>query len=300
MTSTNGRADEHAADELVVLDHPARHIARITLNRPDKANIVATPEMNELLARHLRACQSDDDIKVIILAGAGKNFCGGEDINKTPMDSQSIARGDRRPPQSSRIRHINEIEDIWADELLLCDKTVVASVQGAAIGLGFRLALFCDIVVASDDAFFGRPQSRIGLAGLDMGLPVLLSRLGINRGYELLLTGRTVTSQELHEWGFIASVVPRDDLADETMRYAQAIAAHSTDGLMIGRQAMKMFWNLQGLAQWRNFASVAHPLFSNLKWRDDEINLFKERERAASPKEALQAVYRPWTDLGFK
>lgn len=289
---------EHQRNDLVTMTPVEDHIVKITLNRPDKANVVATPHMNELLAEHLRAAQSDDDVKVIILAGAGRHFCGGEDINRTPMDAQG-AGVKSKPAQSSRIRHINEIEDIWADELLLCDKTIVAACQGAAIGLGFRLALFSDIVLASDDAYFGRPQSRIGLAGLDMGLPVLLTRLGVNRGYELLLTGRTASASELAEWGFISSVVPRDSLDEEAVRYARAIAAHSADGLMIGRQAMKMFWNLHGLAQWRNFASIAHPLFTNLRWRDDEINLFKERAAAGNPREALARVYRRWEELGF-
>ncbi|MFC0533395.1 enoyl-CoA hydratase/isomerase family protein [Phytohabitans kaempferiae] len=290
---------EHDDEQLVLLERPEPHIAVLKLNRPEKANVIASPGMNRLIAKHLREAQADDEIKVVILAGAGKNFCGGEDISHTPMDARTKQSG-RRPPQSTRIQGINEIESIWADELLLGDKTVIAACQGAAIGLGFRLALFCDLVIASSDAYFGRPQSRIGLAGLDMGLPVLLARLGINRGYELLVTGRTATAEELRQWGLISSVVPREDLMDEALRYARAVAAHSTDGLMIGRQAMKMFWNTQGFAQWRNFASVAHPLFTNLVWRDDEVNLFRERERAGSPREALAAVYQRWEDLGFK
>jgi enoyl-CoA hydratase/carnithine racemase len=294
---------DSAADGLeaqVLLTRPEPHIANIVLNRPDKANVIATPDMNNLLKQHLIECQDDDEIKVILLSGNGKNFCGGEDVNRTPMDAQATKVRGGRPPQSTRVRHINQIEDTWFDDLLLCDKTVVCAVQGAAIGLGFRLALFSDLVVASDDAFFGRPQSRIGLAGLDMGLPILLSRLGVNRGYELLLTGRTVTSNELREWGFVASVVPREDLTNEAMRYAKAVAAHSTDGLMIGRQAMKMYWQVQGIAQWRNFASVAHPLFTNLRWREDEKNLFALRDSTGSAREALREVYRQWEELGFE
>lgn len=291
-------ATDHGDDDRVLLEHPEAHIAVLKLNRPDKANVIASPGMNMLIAEHLRAAQADDDIKVIILAGEGKHFCAGEDIGHTPMD----ARNDEadQPPQSTRVRAINEIEQIWTNELLLGDKTVIAACQGATIGLGFRLALFCDLVVASDDAYFARPQSRIGMAGLDMGLPVLLTRLGVNRGFELLITGRTATADELRQWGLISSVVPREGLLDEAMRYARAIAAHSTDGLMIGRQAMKMFWNSQGLGQWHNFAAVAHSLFTNLVWRDDEVNLFDARDRLGSSREALAEVYRRWEELGFK
>ncbi|HKA05538.1 MAG TPA: hypothetical protein VKD67_14480, partial [Acidimicrobiales bacterium] len=87
---------------------------------------------------------------------------------------------------------------------------------------------------------------------------------------------------------------------DEALRYARAVANHSTDGLMIGRQAKKLFWDMLGFGQWSDFVSVAHPLFTNLVWRGDETNLLKERERLGSAREALDAVHKKWEDLGFE
>ena len=84
------------------------------------------------------------------------------------------------------------------------------------------------------------------------------------------------------------------------MRYARAVANHSTDGLMLGRKAMQMFWSMMGMAQWNAFCQVAHPLFTNLVWREDEANLYKERQSAGSASAALKAVYRRWEDLGFE
>jgi enoyl-CoA hydratase len=183
---------------------------------------------------------------------------------------------------------------------LFSDKTIIAAVRGVAYGLGFNLALSCDFIVASSEAKFARRQSRIGFAGMDVLLPVVLLRLGVNRGYEVILTGKTVSATELHDWGVVNSVVPSADLDDEAMRFAWAIAAHSTDGLMLGRQAKKLFWDSMGLAQWKAFLAVAHPLFTNLVWRDDELNLLKERARLGSGSAALKYIHSHWNDLGFE
>jgi enoyl-CoA hydratase/carnithine racemase len=147
---------------------------------------------------------------------------------------------------------------------------------------------------------FSRRQTRIGFAGFDMMLPVVMLKLGINRGYEVILTGRKVPAGELAEWGVIASLVPRAQLEDEALRYAKAVANHSTDGLMIGRQAKKLFWNMMGLPEWFTFTSIGHPLFTNLVWRDDEVNLLKERARTGNARQALDAVHKRWEDLGFE
>ena len=290
-------ADEDGvAGDSVLYEVLERHIARITLNRPERRNAIQFPEMNHRLMEAVERAEDDDDIKVVILTGAGDHFCAGEDVRKTPVETFGLEKG-KRLPQSYRIRGITKNLE---DDFMLSDKTVVAAVRGAALGLGFKLALECDLIVATDDATFGRPQTRIGLAGFDMFLPVLLLRLGINRGYEALITGRTLTARELGEWGVLASVVPGSELEDESLRYARAVANHSTDGLMLGRKAMQMFWSMMGMAQWNAFCEVAHPLFTNLVWREDEANLYKERQSAGSASAALKAVYRRWEDLGFE
>jgi len=273
------------------------HIARITLNRPHRRNAILMPDMNLELHERFKEAEDDDAIKVIVLAASGPHFCAGEDVNRTPVETFGLKKGERLP-QSRRIRGIvrNRTE---GPGLLTCDKVVIASVQGAAFGLGFNLALSCDLVIAADDAQFSRRQTRIGFGGFDILLPVVLLKLGINRGYEIVLTGRKVSAQDLADWGVVSSVVPVDELADETLRYARAVALHSTDGLMIGRQAKKLFWDMMGLPQWNDFVAIGHPLFTNLVWREDETNLLKERARTGNAREALDAVHRRWEELGF-
>jgi len=110
----------------------------------------------------------------------------------------------------------------------------------------------------------------------------------------VILTGRLVTATDLERWGVVNALASREGLADETLRYARAVAAHSTDGLMIGRQAKKLFWDMMGISQWNDFVNIGHPLFTNLVWREDEANLLKERAHSSSSSEALRRVYQRW------
>jgi enoyl-CoA hydratase len=288
--------DDRAPEDLVLYEIIEPHIARITLNRPERRNAVRFPDMHEALASAVEQAEDDDSVKVVILTGAGSHFCAGEDVQRTPVETFGLEKG-KRLPQSRRIRGITRNLD---GDFMLADKTVIAAVRGAALGLGFKLVLSCDLIVATEGATFGRPQTRIGLGGFDMFLPVVLLRLGINRGYEAIITGRTLSAEELENWGVLASVVADDELDDEALRYARAVANHSTDGLMIGRKAMQMFWTMMGLPEWNVFCQVSHPLFTNLVWREDEANLFKERARTSSASGALKSVYKRWEDLGFK
>jgi enoyl-CoA hydratase/carnithine racemase len=293
MSTANAMEDPQ---NMVLYESIDAHIVRITLNRPHRRNAILTPDMNLVLNERFERAQDDDDVKCIVLAGAGPHFCSGEDVARVPVESFGLKKG-KRPPQSRRIRGISRTHSNL--NIMRCDKTVVAAVQGGAYGLGFNLALCCDLLVAADDAEFSRRQTRIGFGTFDMALPLVLLKLGMNRGYEVIVTGRTVSAQELHAWGVVNSLVPADRLQEEALRYARAVANHSTDGLMIGRQAKKLVWDNLGLAQWETFLNVAHPLFTNLVWREDEANLLKERARTSSPREALAAVYKRWEDLGF-
>jgi enoyl-CoA hydratase/carnithine racemase len=284
-----------SADDTVLYEHLEDHIVRITLNRPERRNAILVPDMHQRLLDLVQTAEDDDDVKCIILAGAGKFFCAGDDTNRVPAESFGLKK-DQKLPQSRRIRGISKND---RNRILYCDKTVISAVQGGAFGLGFNFALSSDLIIAAEGAKFARKQTRIGFAGFDVLLPIVMLKLGINRGYDLVMTGRTVTAEDLRDWGVVSSVVPEEELPDEALRYARAVARHSTDGLMLGRQAKKLFWDNMGIPEWQTFVSVAHPLFSNLVWRDDEINLLKERARLGSGGAALKAVHARWEELGF-
>jgi enoyl-CoA hydratase len=97
----------------------------------------------------------------------------------------------------------------------------------------------------------------------------------------------------------VSSVVPEAELEAEALRYARAIAHHSADGLMIGKQALIAFWHAAGMAQFGDWVEMAHPVFTNIVWRDDEYNFFKERG-ARGAKEALAELNRRYAEWGFE
>lgn len=274
-----------------------KHICKISFNRPQRRNAIATPETNLLLAAHLERAQDDDDVKVIILAGNGPDFCSGEDTRKVPAENFGVRKGSR-PGQSIRMREMRKTYESMQRGLVWGDKVTIAACHGAVMGVGFSFALACDMLISTDNAKFARRQSRIGFAAFDGQMPIALMKLGMNRGMECLLTGRTVTPQELKDWGVANSVVPPEKFDAEVMRYARAVCALSSDGLMLGKRALHMYLHGMGMAGFQNFASVGHPLFTNIVWREDEFHFLKERNELGN-KGAWEKLNKIFKDQGF-
>ncbi|MEJ2206495.1 MAG: enoyl-CoA hydratase/isomerase family protein, partial [Gemmatimonadota bacterium] len=131
-------------------------IARVTLNRPHRRNAILSPDMHFVMADRLAAAHEDDEIKVIVLAGAGSDFCAGDDVRRMPIERAGLKKG-AKLPQTARIRNAVRLEENLRN-LLYSSKTVIAACQGAVIGTGLNLSLAADLVVLSDDAYFARPQ----------------------------------------------------------------------------------------------------------------------------------------------
>lgn len=273
------------------------HIARITINRPDKRNSILSPDMHELFEDRLHRAEADDEVKVVILSGEGSDFCAGDDVRRLPVEAAGLKKG-ARLPQTARMGNARRLHRHLTNWLEF-PKTVIAACQGATVGAGMNLALAADIVVASDTCYFARPQARIGFAGFSTAMPLALLKFGPNRGYEAMITGRRIPAEELERWGVVSSVVPDDRLVDEALRYARAIAHHSADGLMIGKQGLIAFWHAVGMAQYGDWVQMAHPVFTNLVWRDDEFNFFRERS-ARGGREALGELNRRYAEWGFE
>ncbi len=289
--------DEFEIDQdWVLYDVVAPHIARITINRPERRNAILSPDMHELFEDRLRRAENDDDVKVVLLTGAGSDFCAGDDVRRLPVERAGLKKGSKLP-QTARIANARRLHRHLTNWLEF-PKTVIAVCQGNTLGAGFNLVLAADLVIAGEGATFGRPQARIGFAGFSTAMPLVLLKLGANRGYEAMITGRRITAEEMREWGVVSSIVPAADLEEESMRYAQAIAHHSADGLMIGKQALITFWHAVGMSQFGDWVEMAHPVFTNLVWRDDEFNFFKERQERGA-KGALSELQRRYTEWGF-
>ncbi|MES1248090.1 MAG: enoyl-CoA hydratase/isomerase family protein [Actinomycetota bacterium] len=187
----------------------------VTLNRPDKLNALHAP-MHEEVLELLRTVDGDPDSNVVVLTGAGRGFCAGGDVTKMP--------GADGEPQV-RESELYLVSRPLTSAILAVEKPIVAMVNGPASGLGATIALFCDVVVASDAAHFSDSHVNVGLVAGDGGAVIWPLLVGVARAKEYLLTGQRLTAAEAERIGLVNHVVAADSLEEFTLELAGKIAA---------------------------------------------------------------------------
>ena len=203
-------------------------IAVLTLDRPDRLNAMADP-MWDALHGHLGAIAADEEIRAVILTGAGRAFCSGGDISG--MAQSDIVSGRKR----SQRRH-RTVQALYGLE-----KPVIAAVRGPVYGIGNALALACDLVVASETTKFSMAFKKVGVVP-DGGVVFFLTQtLGIARAKDLVYTARVVPADEALRLGLVARVVPDDQLETEALALAKEMAESATYALAL---AKKMFHSM--------------------------------------------------------
>jgi len=191
-------------------------VGTITLNRPDKMNALTVAMMAELLET-LRSTAANDQVRCIVLTGAGKAFCAGADVGllKSLRESGDQDTG-RMLVDSARAFHA---------ALREAPQPVICALNGVAAGGGANIALGCDLRIASDTASIGQVFAKLGLHP-DYGGTFFLTRLlGPARAMELFLSAELVGADRLERWGLVNRVVKPEQLADAAHRWAQVIAA---------------------------------------------------------------------------
>ncbi|WXG41826.1 MAG: enoyl-CoA hydratase-related protein [Candidatus Freyarchaeum deiterrae] len=190
-------------------------IATITMNRPEKLNAL-NREMQEEMREALDALSMDDDVKVIILTGAGKAFSAGGDIE----GMKEFYQADQLQLRQALYYYTSEVTNrIWNIE-----KPIIAAVNGAAAGAACNWALACDFIIASENARFGEVFIHIGLVP-DGGGSWLLPRLvGFQKAKEIILMGKLVPAKEAEQLGMVNKVVPEGDLMSTVKEYAKILA----------------------------------------------------------------------------
>lgn len=240
-------------DEGEVVTYETRgKIALITLNRPDYRNAQNSVMTYALDAAFERAVQ-DADVSVIVLAGNGKHFSAGHDIGTPGRDhhvhyeNKAVMWWDHVDRPGGDQRYAREMEVYlgmcrrWRE----LPKPTIAMVQGACIAGGLMLAWVCDMIVASDDAFFSDPVVRMGIPGVEYFAHPWV--LGPRAAKEILFTGDRFGAQRAYEWGMVNRVVPRDDLETETFAIAERIAAMPQFGLALTKKAVNQCEDQMGM-----------------------------------------------------
>ena len=203
--------------------------AEITLNRPDKLNAF-NEDQHRALKHALNSAASNDACRAVLLTGAGRGFCAGQDL------------GDRDPRTMDGPPDLGETIETFYTPLLksirALDKPIVCAVNGVAAGAGANIALACDIVLAAKSAKFIQAFCKIGLVPDSGGTWTLTRLLGEARAKALTLTGTPVSAEQAQSWGMIWQAVDDDALMFEARALAKSFAAAPTFGLALTKQAI--------------------------------------------------------------
>jgi 2-(1,2-epoxy-1,2-dihydrophenyl)acetyl-CoA isomerase len=202
-----------------VIYEPAGGLARIELNRPDALN-AWTPDMGRALLGAVRRAAADDEIRAILVTGAGRAFSSGADL-KVPRELTA----DGVPDLRSRLL---EIYNPIVLALREAPKPVVAAVNGPAAGLGFSLALACDLIVAAESAYFLLPFINLGLTPDAGALYLLTSRVGASRAIQLAMLAERLPAPRALEWGMVNAVHADGEFRASADELAQRLASGPT------------------------------------------------------------------------
>ena len=209
-------------------------VATITLNRPEKRNAFTT-EMLLAWAAALEESQQRDDVRAIVLTGAGSAFCAGGDVG-TLKDRGELGTLARKNSLFERVHRIPRA-------MAAIDKPVLVAVNGVATGAGMDMALMGDIRVAGASARFAESYVRMGIVPGDGGAWFLPRIVGMSRALELLWTGRFVDAEEAARIGLVMEVVPDARLMEHTLDLARRIAAGPPVAIRMTKRAAR-----QGMA----------------------------------------------------
>lgn len=269
----NSKLDQE--EQSVLLD-VSNHVATITINRPRKLNAINGDVIDQMSAA-LRTVEADEDVRAVVITGAGKNFSAGYDIS----NSSVVAA----PDSAGAHRHLSN-EAALTMQLWQLDKPTIAAVNGWCLAGGFDTVLACDLVVATESARFGMPEIRYGSGPVALLLPYML---GAKRSNEIFFTGDDFSAQVAQEYGLVNRVVPVEELQEAIrgltakitptplpiLRYTKLglIRAYESMGLRQGVQAnldLSAILNKAETPEGAEFFRIVETegLGAALKWRD--------------------------------
>jgi enoyl-CoA hydratase/carnithine racemase len=229
-----------------VIYEKERHVARVTLNRPEVLNAYSLG-MRDDLYEVLSAVRDDDEVRVVILRGAGpKAFCSGADLKEFLT-----------APSASKARWVREVRDLWR-LLAGMPQPLVAELHGYVLGSGMEIALLCDLRIASEDVLFGLPEVNLGIMPGAGGTQTLPRIMGLAGSLDMLLTGRRLNGREALRMGLIHRLVAAGELAATADGLAQKIASCDPAAVQSAKHALIAGMDLtlaQGLELERNLAA---------------------------------------------
>ncbi|MGZ6366917.1 MAG: enoyl-CoA hydratase-related protein [Ktedonobacteraceae bacterium] len=205
------------------------HIAYVTINRPDVMNALHY-DTNVEMSAIFDDFKQDEELWVAIVTGAGSRaFSAGNDLKAT---AAAMAKGEKMPAFSEQVRFGGITSNF------VCDKPIIAAVNGIAVGGGFEIALACDLIIAAEHARFGLPEPRVGLVAGAGGMHRLPQQIPLKQAMGMLLTGKQITAQDAYGMGLVNEVVPAGDLMATAERWANDILECSPLSVRLTKEAV--------------------------------------------------------------
>jgi len=222
-------------------------VARITIAQPAKRNAVA-PTMWDALAAHFTRVSSDPAVRVVVLTGEGEAFCSGSDLEE--MDS-----GADPAAGLARLRRANRM--VLA--IYNCDKPVIAAVRGPAVGVGWSLALACDLIIAGESARFCQRFVKVGLMPDGGSIFFLARQLGFARAKDLTFYGDFVSAREALDLALVNEVAPDEALEAALAVRTQALATGATHAISLAKRMFRssLAPSLEAFLEQEEIAQVA-------------------------------------------
>jgi enoyl-CoA hydratase len=268
-------------DSDVVLYEVDGAVATVTLNRPSAANAQSTAMLDELEAAFDRA-DADDDVRVVVLAAAGKHFSAGHDLRGLLDPAAADPWRAMRDTPEGKLRHEQVMYFDKCVKVYDFRKPTIAAVQGSCVAAGLMLACMCDLIVAADDAVFSNPVLRMTGAGVE--LLVEPWELGMRKAKEFLLTGDTIDAQEAWRLGLVNKVVPRSSLASAARELADKVALVPPITAQAVKDSINHTFDVMGKREAWKYHFMVHQFVSNT---ETALSALEERKQKGSMKEVF-------------
>jgi 2-(1,2-epoxy-1,2-dihydrophenyl)acetyl-CoA isomerase len=247
-------------------------VAIITLNRPERFNSFTTSMYSEF-PRIVDRLRRDDEVKAVILTGAGKGFCAGSDV------SDRLGKRLENGGEESRFENLQRVGEMALD-IADFDKPIIGAVNGAAVGAGLSLTLLCDIRLASETARFGAVWLNVGLIP-DVGATYYLPRIvGREKALELMLTGEIVGADEALKIGLVSKVFPHAQLMDGARRLAGRIAEGPSVAVELTKRGLQRSLE-NDLKTQLDYETYAQNICRQTEDHKEGIRAFAEKRRPA-------------------
>jgi len=277
-------------------------MARDTINKPEKLNAIFFMEPNSVdmleFNEILDDVIHDHDLKVMILAGAGKHFCAGEELVVVGEQyGKDFASKTGAKKSAQKTIQVDKEAFSFFNKILWNPRITIAQIQGRAIGVGSDFVLCSDLAIASEDASISFAEESLAFGG--MTFQMRMAHLGPKRWRELAYTARRLEATEAKDWGVFNSVVPGDKLDEEVERWAQACCLMPAEAIAFGKAASQLCLYAMGWGGLSDYVGIMHAMGTNIHFNPGEWNLFKER-RDKGFRQAIHERNKRYEDLGFK